>query len=271
MKKKIAVLILIAAVAGAVYYFEYRRPNDSANRPLTLYGNVDIREVALGFRVAGRLETMNLEEGDRARQGQVLAELEKTPLQEALNVQQAQVREVQASLDNAEKTYTRQAGLVRKGSTAVSDYDAALALRDELRARLETAKAQLAQAETNLADTVLTSPSDGTILTRVREPGSILAAGTVVYTLSLDRPVWIRAYVDEPDLGRIHPGQKVTVRTDSGGVYAGQIGFISPRAEFTPKTVETAKLRTDLVYRLRVIVDQPDQGLRQGMPVTVEF
>ena len=109
------------------------------------------------------------------------------------------------------------------------------------------------------------------ILTRIQEPGAIVAEGAPVYTLSLTAPVWVRTYVAEPDLGRIHPGMPAAVTTDSAPdkVYAGQIGFISPVAEFTPKTVETTSLRTDLVYRLRVIVDNPDNGLRQGMPVTV--
>ena len=75
--------------------------------------------------------------------------------------------------------------------------------------------------------------------------------------------------MSEPDLGRIQPGMMAEVRTDSGGVYKGQVGFISPVAEFTPKTVETRELRTALVYRLRIIVDNPNGGLRQGMPVTV--
>ncbi len=83
--------------------------------------------------------------------------------------------------------------------------------------------------------------------------------------------MYVRAYVGEPDLGRIAPGLKVRVHTDSSRkVYQGQIGFISPRAEFTPKTVETADLRTDLVYRLRVVVSDADAALRQGMPVTIE-
>ena len=81
----------------------------------------------------------------------------------------------------------------------------------------------------------------------------------------------MRTYVNERDLGRIHPDMPAQVRTDSAPdkVYHGKIGFISPTAEFTPKTVETRELRTDLVYRLRVVVDNPDGGLRQGMPVTV--
>ena len=79
--------------------------------------------------------------------------------------------------------------------------------------------------------------------------------------------------MDEPDLGRIHPGMKVRLYTDSrqDRFYTGQIGFVSPRAEFTPKSVETKELRTALVYRLRIVVADPDEGLRQGMPVTVKI
>jgi len=99
----------------------------------------------------------------------------------------------------------------------------------------------------------------------------MVASQSTVYSLSLDAPVYVRAYVGEPDLGRIAPGTPVRVRTDaSEKAYSGQVGFVSPRAEFTPKTVETTDLRTDLVYRLRIVVDDADDALRQGMPVTVE-
>ena len=110
-----------------------------------------------------------------------------------------------------------------------------------------------------------------TVIARVREPGSMVASSTPVYSLSLRDPLYLRAYIGEADLGRIAPGTKVRIHTDSSTtVYHGQVGFISPRAEFTPKTVETADLRTDLVYRLRVVVSDADEGLRQGMPVTVD-
>ena len=100
-----------------------------------------------------------------------------------------------------------------------------------------------------------------------------MAPAEPVFTLTLATPVWVRTYVNERDLGRIHPGMAGEVRTDSmpDKIYHGRIGFISPTAEFTPKTVETRELRTDLVYRLRVLVDNPDNGLRQGMPVTVSL
>ena len=128
-------------------------------------------------------------------------------------------------------------------------------------------------ARTSLADAELRAPSDGIVLSRVREPGAIVSPSDIVYVLSLTGRVWVRAYVAEPDLGRIHPGMIVEVTTDTAPdkPYKGRIGFISPVAEFTPKSVETPDLRTDLVYRLRVIIDQPDTGLRQGMPVTIRL
>jgi HlyD family secretion protein len=111
------------------------------------------------------------------------------------------------------------------------------------------------------------------VFTRAEEPGAMLAAGKTVLTISLNQPVWVRAYIEEPDLGRVHPGMKVKVFTDArpDHPYEGQIGFISPRTEFTPKNVETTDLRTSLVYRLRIVIANPDEGLRQGMPVTTEI
>ncbi|EIK53203.1 putative efflux pump membrane fusion protein [Stutzerimonas stutzeri TS44] len=140
-------------------------------------------------------------------------------------------------------------------------------------ARLAAAQAARAQATTALADTELVTPSAGTVIARVREPGSMVASQSAVYSLSLDAPVYVRAYVAEPDLGRIAPGTQVLVRSDSSPrAYRGQIGFISPRAEFTPKTVETTELRSDLVYRLRIVLDDAEayRTLRQGMPVTID-
>ena len=104
----------------------------------------------------------------------------------------------------------------------------------------------------------------------LRERGAIVAAGAPVYTLTLTDPIRIRAWIAEPDLGRIAPGQAVQVTTDTrpDRPYDGRIGFISPTAEFTPRAVQTEELRARLVYRLHVIVEVGD-GLHQGMPVTV--
>jgi HlyD family secretion protein len=107
----------------------------------------------------------------------------------------------------------------------------------------------------------------------VLEPGSIAGVGQTVVTLSLSDPVWVRAYISETGLGTIAPGMKAEIYTDSQPEqpYLGHIGFISPKAEFTPKNIETPDLRTRLVFRFRVLVDNPDNYLRQGMPVTVKL
>jgi HlyD family secretion protein len=144
---------------------------------------------------------------------------------------------------------------------------------DAASAQLAQQEASIIQTERRLADSDLVAPSDGFILTRAQERGAIVPAGTTVFTLTLASPVWVRTYVNERDLGLISPGMPAKVTTDTAPdrPYSGHIGFISPTAEFTPKIVETRELRTDLVYRLRVVVDNPDGGLRQGMPVTVSL
>lgn len=132
-------------------------------------------------------------------------------------------------------------------------------------------RAELARATTNLQDTELFAPQDGVVLTRVHEIGAVVQGGQTVYTVTLNNPVWIRAYVTQPNLGNIRPGQEVLLSIDAtpDKTYRGRIGFISPTAEFTPKTVETKEVRNDLVFRFRVIADDPDNVMRQGMPVTV--
>ena len=106
---------------------------------------------------------------------------------------------------------------------------------------------------------------------QVHEIGAVVQGGQTVYTVTLNNPVWIRAYVTQPNLGNIRPGQEVLLSIDAtpDKTYRGRIGFISPTAEFTPKTVETKEVRNDLVFRFRVIADDPDNVMRQGMPVTV--
>ncbi|AUZ83702.1 secretion protein HlyD [Methylophaga nitratireducenticrescens] len=218
--------------------------------------------------------------------------------QEIVQAQEA-LQQALAVATDAERNYNRQNRLLASGASSQRTVDAARAARDQAIAGVKAAEAALslanegfrsediaaaeaglaaaeaarAQAATALADTELLAPSSGTVIARVREPGSMVASQNTVYSLSLDSPVYVRAYVGEPNLGRIEPGKRVRVYSDSSEkAYGGQIGFISPRAEFTPKTVETTDLRTDLVYRLRIVIDDADAnvGLRQGMPVTIE-
>ena len=97
--------------------------------------------------------------------------------------------------------------------------------------------------------------------------------GVPAFTMALSNPLWVRAYVPETYLGRLHLGMEASITTDSypAKLYAGWIGYISPNAEFTPKNVETPELRTRLVYQVRVYVCNPKNELRLGMPATVSI
>jgi len=140
-------------------------------------------------------------------------------------------------------------------------------------AELRDDDAQVALMRRKLADAQLLAPCDATVRSRLMEPGEMASPQTPVFSLAITDPKWIRAYVDEPDLGKVHPGMAATVTTDSFPDRAidGWVGFISPMAEFTPKDVQTEELRTSLVYEIRVFVKDPGDELRLGMPATVHL
>jgi HlyD family secretion protein len=321
-KKLLLSLVGILLVAGMVWWY-FAHNSSRRKAPLKLYGNVDIRQVELAFRVPGKLARVLVDEGDAVKAGQVLASLDATPYRDALakakgdrdvalagmekyhagfrseEIAQAKalVEQMHAQQENAALLASRRQTLLKTGAIAKQDFDDARASSDALAAQLQSARqafelehkgyriediqsadaslrsaeASMDMATNDMADTELITPSDGTVLSRVREPGAMAASGTTILVVSLDKPVWVRAYVSEPSLGMVHLGMPLNVSTDSrpDKPYLGKVGFISPVAEFTPKNVETEALRTDLVYRLRIIVEEPDEMLRQGMPVTL--
>ena len=310
-----------AALTAFVFLAGCTGADDAAQR-LTLFGNVDIRDVELAFRVPGRLATLHYEEGDAVTAGGVLAELDAAPFSAALEAADAQVDQARARLDalqagsrpeeiqraraaladaraqlaNAESELARKQRMFEDEAASERELDQAVAARDRARAAVAAAAAALALAEEGpraehvraaeaayraavaervraaleLEDTRMVAPADGVVLVRGREPGAVLPVGAPVYVLQLIDRVDVRAWVSGVELGRVSPGTAVEVLSDTGDRrYRGTVGFVSPRAEFTPKNVETQALRSDLVYRLRIVIDEPDRSLLQGMPVTV--
>ena len=327
-KKKLALVLVLFLVGGGAAAWWFKLPahfgwTHKQDDYLTLYGNVDIRQVRLGFRVGGRIAEMLVDEGDTVNKGALLAHLDARPYEDSVRSAEAQKASLRATLDklvagprpeeiaegraanteqtanqlNAQQTYERAAQLRAAGTDAQSVLDQATMTKDAAtarkasarealdlleegtraedlaagRANLQVSEASLSIARTALDDTELRAPDDGVILSRVREPGAIVSPSDDVFVLSLNKPVVVRAYISEPNLGRIYPGMTFEVASDTlpNRAYRGTVGFISPVAEFTPKSVETPDLRTDLVYRLRIIVENADLGLRQAMPVTI--
>jgi HlyD family secretion protein len=140
-------------------------------------------------------------------------------------------------------------------------------------AELRADEAQLAFLRQALADIQLVAPIDAVVRTRLMEPGEMASPQKSVFSLAITDPKWVRAYVAEPDLGKLHTGMTASVVVDSfpDRRFEGWVGFISPVAEFTPKTVQTEELRTSLVYEVRVFVKDPSDQLHLGSPTTVHL
>jgi len=238
-------------------------------------------------------------EADVAAQQQVVNRLHAGNRPEEIAQAKANVVSAQADSANARRQYARLAELSRSSSgRAVSqqDLDSARAALDVADARLAVnrkaldlqlagpRKEDVAQAEAQLnadqaqldllrrqlADTELHAPLDGVVRSRLVEPGEIASPQKAAFTLAIVDPKWVRAYVTEQDLTHVREGMAAAVTTDGWpSAFEGWIGFISPTAEFTPKTVQTEELRSSLVYEIRVFVKDPSDRLRLGMPATV--
>lgn len=260
--------------------------------------------VAKGQRLA-ELDTTRLaslvaqSQGQVATQVQVLARLKAGSRPEEIAKAAADAEAARVDTQNSELAYRRQQDLVAKHFVAQQQGDNARAAFEAARARLRSAEeahhlvvlgprkedvagaeatlaanqAALAVAQRDLLEAALMAPSAGIIQNRVLEVGDMASPQKTVLTLSLTDPIWVRAYLSEPDLGRVRIGSTAMIRTDSfpDKRYRGWIGFISPSAEFTPKSVETQEVRTSLVYQVRVFVCAPTEELRLGMPATVEI
>ena len=170
----------------------------------------------------------------------------------------------------------------RVAQAAVKERQDALALvqegarREEIDAadaQVAAARAQLALLRHQLEQGDLRAPVAAVVRSRLLEPGDMASPQRPVLALAVTSPKWARIYVDESSLGQVKPGQAAQLSVDSmpGRTLAGKIGYISSVAEFTPKSVQTEVLRTSLVYEVRVLVDDPDDVLRLGQPVTVRL
>ncbi len=307
--KRIMLIALLLVAAGAAGWLWWLNHEETTGRELMLHGNMDLRQVQLSFNNSERIAAVLVQEGDRVRQGQVVARLDTSRLgpqvaqaeaqtaaqrqvvtrlrngsrPEEIAQARANVESAKADSVNARQQYERvKSAMEASGGRAVRQQDvdnakAALEVAEaklsvnqralelavagprkeevaEAEARLQANDAQLALLRQQLADAQLVAPVDA-----------------VVRTLAITDPKWVRAYVSEPDLGRVHSGMAASVMVDSfpNRRFDGWVGFISPVAEFTPKSVQTEELRTSLVYEVRVFVKDPSDELRLGMPATV--
>jgi HlyD family secretion protein len=388
MRKRLLVLIVLILAAGGAYLFYSEGNSPKSDNRIVVSGNIELTEVNIAFKTAGRLIERTVDEGDAVRKGQLIARLDrdqllaqrdreeaalqsatasmaqaetsiawakentaadmeqrkadlnsyKARLQELKNGSRPQEkREAQAAVESAQAEFDRAHNDWERGQTLYKNDDISTAQYDQYRSRWESAQAALTQArqrhalvlagprdeqieaaaaqveravgalkmadsnmleikrreqeipvrraeiarakanlaliDAQLADTVAFSPIDGVVLVKSADVGEVLAPGTTIVTVGdIDHP-WLRAYINETDLGKVKLGTKVKVTTDSyrGKTYTGHVSFIASEAEFTPKQIQTQEERVKLVYRIKIDLDNPQHELKSNMPADAEI
>ncbi len=228
-----------------------------------------------------------------------LAELQAGSRSEEIGQAEAALERAQADGERTRTEFQRQKGLYEREVISTREFDQAKAAFEANEARIQEAKEYLTLvrkgprqekidqarfaldqaregvrlAETKLGYSVVVSPISGTVLSKNAEPGEFVSPGTPVVTLGDLTHLYLRAYINETDLGRVKVGQEVRVTTDTfpGKAYEGRISFIAEQAEFTPKNVQTQKERVKLVYRIKVEISNPLMELKPGMPADGEI
>jgi HlyD family secretion protein len=387
MKKRLILIAVALAAAGAAVY-AFRGIGRAPSNRIVVSGNIELTEVNIGFKTAGRLIERTVDEGDAVKKGQVIARLDRDQLlaqreREAAGLESAlsqlaqaetalawqketqtadleqrradlasnqarllemkngsrpqEVQESKAAVESAQSELERARRDWERAQTLYKNDDISTAQFDQYRNRWESAEAALKQVteraalvtagprseqiegaaaqvertrgalkgseanvlqikqreqelatrraeiarsraslaliDSQLADTVVVSPVDGVVLVKAADVGEVLGAGATVVTVGdIDHP-WLRAYINETDLGRVKLGSKATLTTDSypGKVYEGRVSFIASEAEFTPKQIQTREERVKLVYRIKIELDNARHELKSNMPADAEL
>ena len=310
--------VVLVLVAGSAVYLRFR--GGEADGAVRVSGNIEVTDVDVSFRTAGRVLERLVSEGMTVSEGQVVARLDSADLEREARRKEAELKAAEAALrdleagsrpqeiaaaratvaraqaeaDRLARDFERSSALYSREVISAREYEAANAASDVAGARLREArealllveegprKEQVAQAraqvdqarealklaKVRLGYGTITAPLSGLVLSENVEAGDYVAPGTPVVTVGDLANVWLRAYIEETDLGRVKVGQPVEVTTDTypGKKYAGRVSFIASQAEFTPKNVQTRKERVRLVYRIKVDIPNPERELKPGMP-----
>ena len=263
----------------------------STSSTLSVPGTIEIRDVRVSSLAAGRLARLFKDEGDSVRRGDTIAILEQPGLSAMVGQRRAQAQAARhrtadvagavADSARAANDVARAQSLRDRGIVSPQQFDALTTAAARATARLQATRAALSDAraasegvastEAIQNDLVLTAPAAGVILTRYLEPGEVAGVGTPIVSIGVVADPWVRAYVGERDLPRVHLGSTVSIRADGvPGTVSGKIVEIATRAEFTPRAALTDRERADLVFGIKVSFDDPAGRLKAGLPVTLD-
>lgn len=259
----ITLLIIVAALA-AYFLFEFTRDH----KTIKVSGNIEGNDVRISFRVGGQILNLLADEGSNLKMGQIVARLNTDELTKLQKEAEAQLKSAEFQYQLSKDDYIRNENLYKAGAISAQKRDQYKTAADTDWANVKRARAQLELANTKLGWADLASPLNGYILVKSAEEGEVVQVGAPVFTAIDLNNIWVTAYINETDVGKVNLNQKATVKIDSfpDKSYKGWVSFISQQAEFTPKYIQTTTERVKLVYRIKVRVDNTNLELKPGMP-----
>jgi len=262
----VAVFGVVAVSLGLFGYLENSHRHSAG--VIRVSGNIEATDIRLSFQVAGKIAELLTDEGKFVHRGDIVARLDKEELLETRQHEQTLLDAAKLNYNWLKDEYNRAENLSAKGAMTAQQRDAAKSQLDISRAQLDAAGASLQLADIKLGYTDLKTPVDGFILVKSAEAGEVVQPGSTVFAIADLNDIWLTAYVNETDLGKIRLDQPINVKTDTypDKIYKGRISFISQEAEFTPKHIQTTEERVKLVYRIKVSVENPNFELKPGMP-----
>lgn len=268
LKIKPIFIIVILVVFGAGAFVFTRVKKEIDQKSIKVSGNIEGDEIKLSFRVQGKIAQLLVDEGSIVKSGDVVARLDIDELTKTRDQAKGQLEAMQHQhiLDKLE--YDRAENLLKEGAITAQKRDYAKTKMDADKANIEALQASLDLAEVHLGFADLVSPINSYILVKSSLAGEVVQIGTPVFTIVDLNNLWVTAYINERDLGRVKINQKAVVKTDTfpGKSYDGKVSYISSQAEFTPKFIQTTEERVKLVYRIKVRVDNSSLELLPGMP-----
>jgi HlyD family secretion protein len=270
MKKRVkliivAAIVLIAAVSWAVAQFRDGKINE---KQIKVSGNIEGDDVRISFRVEGQIIELLTDEGEVIKRGDVVARLNTDELSKVKANAEAALKAAEFNYELSKVDYERAENMFKAGAISAQKRDSAKTQFDADAANVEQLKAQLELADTRLGFADLGAPLNGFILVKSSLAGEVVSPGTPVFTAIDLNNIWVTAYINETDIGRVKLNQKAYVTTDSypNKKYSGWVSFINNEAEFTAKFIQTTEERVKYVYRIKVRVDNSSLELKPGMP-----
>ena len=269
VKKRLGLAILIiACIAAAVSAFIIYKHIES-KKFIKVSGNIEGDDVRISFRVQGQIQELLADEGTLLKVGDVVARLNKDELTQDRDEAQAAWKFARYQYDLDKLDYIRAQNLFTEGAISAQQRDAAKTKFDTDRASADQTRAAFELAKIKLEDWAdLKSPLNGYVIVKSALQGEVVQVGAPVFTAVDLNDIWVSAYINETDLGKVKLNQKAYVKTDSypNKKYKGWISFISQQTEFTPKYIQTTEERVKYVYRIKVQVDNSSLDLKPGMP-----